>query len=382
MPAIAILIGWWLYRTGPEVQPTEEKRAPKLVRTISLVPADYEIRVTAYGSVIPAQRVEIEPQVSGVVIRLHPEMVPGGTVRAGEELFALDPRLTELDLAVAQAEVVRAEAVLAEAERKWEEGRRLVRESVIPVTEVAALESAVRIQAAELERLRVRVAREEELLFRHVVRAPFNAVVLAETVDLGQKLDPGDRAVTLAGTDEFWVQVSLPTDQLRWIQAARGDQAGAMAEVFLDFGNDQVSRYTGEVIQLLSDLEEEGRMARALIRVVDPLESEGGRSAESLLLGSYVRVEIAAGELLNVVALDRPALREGNRIWVVDSADRLQIRDVTVRWREGEVVYIDPVFEVGERLVVSDLRVALPDMLVEAQDLESERPEPTAARVP
>jgi len=372
-------VGWWLYQTGPVAQPIEESRPPKSVRTVTVVPSDYPVRILAYGNVIPARRVRIEPQVSGVVVRLHEGLRPGGMVGEEEELFAIDPRLAELDLEAARTEVARAEVSLAEAQRKWEEGQRLANEQVIPVTELASLESTVRIQTAELERLRVRAARQEELLARHVVRAPFNAVVIEESVEIGQNLDAGTATMTLVGTDEFWVMVVVPIDQLRWIEPPSGDRPGAIASIILDSGNGASERFPGEVIQVLSDLETEGRMARALIRVRDPLSRTAAEAGQPpLLLGSYVRVEIAAGVLENVLAIDRPALRGGDQIWVVDGRNRLQIRSVTVRWREGETLYIDPVVESGEKLIVSDLRVALPEMEVLSQDVENDSKGTTA----
>ena len=67
----AVGIGWWIYRTGPVTKPEEEKRRPKIVKTIAVKASAYRIQVTAHGSVIPARRVVIEPQVTGHIIQLH-----------------------------------------------------------------------------------------------------------------------------------------------------------------------------------------------------------------------------------------------------------------------------------------------------------------------
>ncbi len=364
---MAVLLGWWILKSGPVTRPVEEKRAPKIVKTSHANPANHDIFVTAHGTVIPAHRLIIEPQVSGNVIRLHPELRPGGTLDEGDELFAIDPILTEIDLRETLAEEQRARANLKEAERKWNEGRELAAERVIADTELATLESAVRIQDAELERILARRARNEELLSRHVVTTPFNAVVLDESVELGQRVSPGDNTITLIGTDEFWVRASLPVDQLQWITLPVDGQPGASVRVVMDTGESAGSVYPGEVIQLQGDIDETGRMAKMLIRVQDPLRRKTRDGSMPLLLGSYVRVEIDAGTLNNVIAIDRTTLRDNDRIWIVDANGRLQIRDVNVRWRKNETLYIDPVLQPGETMIVSQLRVALPDMEVQAQ---------------
>jgi RND family efflux transporter MFP subunit len=379
---VALILGYWIYRTGPETRTEDEVRPPKMVKAIAVHPAPGPIHVLAYGSVIPARRVTVEPQVSGQVIRQHEALRPGGFISTGEELYAIDPTLAELDLAGAKAEVARAEASLAEARRRLDEGRRLAEESVIPATELASLETTCRMQEATLERLKASQLRAVEELARHVIKAPFNAVVVDEGVELGQRVTPGDVTVTLVGTDDFWVRASVPADKLPWVRLPKKDQPGAPAVVILDTGEGTTIRYPGRVIQLLGDLTEVGRMARVLIQVEDPLSLQPEVRRPPLLLGSYVQIEIDAGEIPDVLTISRAALREGNRIWVVDANQQLQIREVKVRWAEGDSVLIDPALAPDEHLIVSGLRTALPGMEVkpqldEAGDLSAnERPDP------
>ena len=364
---VAIVVGWLILKSGPVIVPVGEKRAPKTVKTLLVDPTNHDVFVTAQGTVVPAHRVTIKPQVTGNVIRMNSQLVPGGILQAGDELFAIDSTLTVLDLRENAAEELSARANFNEADRKWNEGRKLAAEKVIADTELAALESTVRIREAELERILARRSRNEELLNRHVVTAPFNAVVLDESVELGQRVSPGDNAVTLVGTDEFRVRASLPVDQLKWISLPKAGHPGAPVRVIVDTGEKEGTVFQGKVTQLQGDLEETGRMAKILINVQDPMRRESAAGELPLLLGSYVRVEIDAGTLTNVVAIDRTTLRDNNRIWIVDVNGRLQIREVNVRWRKDETIYIDPVMSRGESMIISQLRAALPGMEVQAQ---------------
>lgn len=361
--AVALL----LIATGPQTSPAEEQRPPKLVKTIQIQPTTHRISVSAHGTVVPSQKITIEPQVSGQIIQHHESLVPGGFLQEGEELFRIDPTLTEISLRESIAAETRAEAAYEEAQRKWSEAQQLAMERVIPDTELAALESDVQIQLADRQRLTAGKARIEELLKRHIVRAPFNALVLDEFVEIGQRVDPGFVAATLVGTDEFWVRASLPVNELQWIQLPTATQPGAEADVYLETGNGRPEQHRGRIVRLLGDMEQTGRMARVLISIENPLDSKG----IPLLLGSYVRVEIDAGELKNVLAIERSALRDGNRIWIVTAQSELQIRDVNVLWRTGETIYIENALRPGESLIVSSLRVALPGMKVKAQLVET-----------
>jgi hypothetical protein len=98
------------------------------------------------------------------------------------------------------------------------------------------------------------------------------------------------------------------------------------------------------------------------------LEGEG--RPLPLLLDSYVRAEIDAGMLENVLVIPRAALREGGRLWLVDANNELRIRATEVLWtKEGasDALVVSNVIEPGEQLVISGLRTALPGMKVNPQ---------------
>ena len=359
--------GWVLWKTGPRTLPEEKTRAPKKVRTIQPVPQTRRVSFTAYGEVIPARRVVMEPEVRGRIVRHHRLLIPGGQIAAGEELFGIEDTLGELELRGAIAAVKRAEADLFETQRKYAEAKRLADEQITSQTELAAREAEVALERAELDQLVAARDRTQEMLTRYSVAAPFNAVVLDEAVEIGQQVAPGFAAATLVGTDEFWVRVALPVNQLEWVELPGNDRSGAKARVFLETGGNQPTARNGRVIRLLGDMERTGRMARVLVSIEDPLGLRLAADAVPFLLGSYVRVEIDAGELTDVLTIERAALRDGDTLWVADANGELQIRPAKLRWQQGDTIYLDNTLQPGDELIISPLRVALPGMKVEAQ---------------
>jgi membrane fusion protein, multidrug efflux system len=359
--------GWALWKSGPVSQPEEKTRAAKMVRTLVPQLETRRISLTVHGELIPARRVVMEPEVRGRIVRQHPLLIPGGRIVKGEELFGVDDTLSKLDVRGAEAAVKRAAADLSEAKRQQAEAKRLSDEEITSKTELAARDAEVAIEQAEMEQLEATRDRASELLLRHSVKAPFNALVTEEAVENGQQVNPGFAAATLVGADEFWVRVAVPMNQLQWIRLPRDGQPGATARVILETGGDQPAVRTGTVIRLLGDLERTGRMARVLVSIDDPLGQKQAGKSVPFLLGSYVRVEIDAGELQDVLTIQRSALRDGDRIWVADAQGELQIREAKVRWQQDETVFIDNALQAGDALIVSQLRVALPGMKVHAQ---------------
>lgn len=374
--AAGALVGFIFIWTAPETKPVDKVRAVRMVRTMPLTAQTEPIFVEANASVIPAQKVVMQPEVRGRVIRHHESLVPGGYVRAGEELIKIDPSeylltLTEMESALEEAryelELEAGRQVVASRElRLLEEDlsqSEINRALVLREPHLRRTEALIRKATNEIAKARLDLARTSLI-------TPFNAMVLGENIEIGQQVAPGFAVCTLVGTDEFWVQATLPHGDLKWIQLPGPDHPGSKATVLLDTGHGESARWEGRVIRLLSDLDPDGRMARVLIGVSDPLGLKRDDHGIPLLLGSFVEVRIDAGQLADVIPIPRQALREGNRIWVVDHNHAVQIREADIRWTRRETVLIANNVEPGEELIVSGLRNALPGLEVDPRPID------------
>ena len=194
--------------------------------------------------------------------------------------------------------------------------------------------------------------------------------MIEESVETGLLADSSSDLVTLVGTDAFWIQASVPLSELKWISLPTAGQAGAKAKVLLSGNSGPPLEWSGKVVRLLSDLEREGRQARVLIEVPQPLDSN---PAQPLLLGTYLRVEIDSGTLPDALEIPRAGLREGNRIWLAGPEKTLLIRDVEILWsREDSVIISSNTIAAGETLIISDLRAPLPGMALSPEPVETQ----------
>jgi len=363
-----------LLSTGPEIMPKEKSSSAKIVQVIPMDPQTRSVAVTALGSVVPSRKVVIRPQVSGQVIRQSDAITIGGHVKENDEMIRIDSKDYELALSE-----VRSNLEQSRFEREVESGRQVIAkrewdelQADLDIGDVnrslVLREPHLRKAEALMEKAMNDIEIAELQLSRTVIKAPFNAMVVEESVEVGQLLSPSSTICELVGTDEFWIQVTIPFSDLKWIRFPEENRAGAEAQVVLDMGNGESTAWKGEVIRLLSDLDPLGRMVRLVISVEDPLGlNKRSGSKLPLLLGSYVEVRMDAGDLENTLRIPREALREGNQIWVVGPDNLLKIVDADVLWLEKETVLISNKLEKGDQLIVSDLRVALPDMKVAPQ---------------
>jgi hypothetical protein len=118
----------------------------------------------------------------------------------------------------------------------------------------------------------------------------------------------------------------------------------------------------------MTDLEAQGRMARLLISVPDPLclNSENA-GLPPLILGAYVRVEMEGNDLANAVRVTRTALRDGNNVWILTGDNTLAIRPVTIELGVTDAVYVTGGLEDGESLITSDLATPVAGMALRTQ---------------
>jgi RND family efflux transporter MFP subunit len=369
---ISLIFVW----TAPETQPEEKVAVTKIVRTMQVTPGNQAIVLETQGTVIPARRVEMVPQVKGRVVEQNDELVPGGTLRAGDPLIRIDP--SDYELALTEQQTALAEATF---ELEVERGRQVVasREWKLLESELAdsdanpslvLREPHLRRTEALIRKATNEIAKAALDLSRTSIRVPFNSVVLDETVEIGQVIEPGNSICTLVGTDEFWVQTTISLEKLKWIRLPTADALGSPARVILETGRNSNS-WEGTVFRLLGDLEPVGRMARVLVRIADPLQLQSGETRNPLLLGSYVRVEIETGELSDVLTIPESAVREGGRIWTVNRDHELVIKSIEILWTQRDRVTIKNCVEPGEQLIVSNLRTALPGMKVDPQPVEA-----------
>jgi len=381
---ILLIIGSGLFiaKKLVETKPPAKRKAisvgAPLVETIQAESRKEQLVISAMGTVIPAKEVVIQPRVSGHIIEISPELIPGGTFRAEDLILRIDDRDYKIAVEQRKAEVARAMMELklekgrkAVAEREWE-----LLEDEISTTE-AGRELALRkphlrkaVAALESARSALRKARLD--VERTNIKAAFNGFVKEKSTDLGQAVGPGTRLLTLVGTDMFWVQISVPVSRLPKISipGVNNEDEGSPATIKQEGGTSgfQIFRQ-GWVIRLLGDLDPVGRMARLLVSVEDPLGVGNPESAPSfpLLLGAYVNVELQGPMLEDVFVIPRKAFREGDQVWILTDEKKLAFRKTEVIWRRKDDVLLRGLAS-GDRVITSRISAPVEGMSLKSED--------------
>lgn len=355
----AACIALLMILTAPKAKKEPPPKMAPLVETLVLEAVDKTVVLDLTGTVVPAEEIQLQARVTGEIIAMADDFIEGGLLAKDVHILTIDPVDYELALADAQSALEQArfnyKLELGRkdvARREWEllktdDATEQERELALRIPHLAASKAALEAAESQFKRARLNLSRTR-------IRAPFNAVVLERNINIGSQAAQQSPLARLAGTDACWIQVSIPVDRLSWITIP-GSRVNVVS------GSGAVRE--GTVIKLLGDLEEQGRMARLLVEVPDPLcLKPDNRDQKPLLLGEYVHADIEGEKLKDVYIIPRNALRENTAVWIADADGKLEIRKVDVVWRgKKEVIVANDLFD-GEQLVVSDLSAPIHGM--------------------
>lgn len=215
---IALAAGMWIWRAQNTATSAREAGAVQVV-SAPVMQADVAARLSANGTVTAVQTVEVRPQISATIKTVH--IREGQSVRKDDRLFTLDARTEDANLGMAEAQIARDRADLANAERNLERQRELFRQEYVSRAELDAaqnqvdmLRSQVAIDQASVEASRVARSFGE-------ITAPIAGRTGAIAVYPGSLVQPtGAALLNITQIDPINVSFTLPERELADLQQA------------------------------------------------------------------------------------------------------------------------------------------------------------------
>ena len=387
LPVVILILAIMGAQALIAIRPTVPKTAPietsTFVKVLTARLKDERAMISAYGTVKAYQELTVQPEVSGRVVAHHSNLIAGGLIAKGARLLRIDPRNFQVAVEEEKAALAKAKFDIkvelgnqAIAQREWDLLKPSSGEISKLSKQLALRYPHLQEKRAALSAAKSRLQKAQLDLQRTVLTAPFDAVVLSESVEVGQMINVQNTVATLVGTDEFRAQVSIPIHQLDWINfPSAGSTMVARAHIFRELGNGTPLEKNGVVVDLLGEVTKNGRMAQVLISIPDPLELKHKKGERHpLLLGEYVRVEIEGPVIENVIVLPRSTIREGSRVWVKNLENRLEVRTVEIAFSRKDTVLVSQGLNDGDQVIVTQLTAAIPGLRLMSPEDEVDSP--------
>ena len=357
-PALVIALGLLGYMTliylkkSPPRAPVSSHFTP--VKTAIISPVQQRSVLQGYGTIQASKQVDLRPQVSGIITALNDGFFPGNELPEQHILAQIDPRDYDVQVSIQKAEVARAQAALLKeqgmqivAEKEWNmvKGKLKTR----PLQQDLALRKPqLKETQAVLEAAESNLAKATLDLERTTIQTPFQSLVIERQVSVGDYVTPQSTVARLAATDEYWVYVSVPHEQLRYLPT----EENVPAEVIIRSGDTEARHYTAYVKSTLGNLSEEGRMARILVAIPEPRVQH---PTYPLLLGAYADVRIEGISYNDVYPIPNEALRAKDRLWLYSDSDTLHLLDTEPLFVRDEKTYISVPDQNTLEVVISDI---------------------------
>ncbi len=360
-------------------KPEKEARnvLPTVVDVMRAVKRPVTFTVKSQGTVTARTETDLIPQVSGKITAISPSLYAGGFFDEGDVLVEIDP--SDYEVAVVRADSLLAKAQLnlsqeiaqsEQARRDWENlGEGEATALMMRKPQLIDAEIGVKSAEADLEKARRDLERTR-------IRAPYAGMVKEKFADLGQFVSPGTMLANIFAINYVEVRLPIPSNDLSFVdlpyayQGRSGEKAASL-DVFLhaDFGGSKHT-WRGHIVRTEGTVDPRSRVIYAVAQVQDPYRPAPGSDRPPLQIGMYVEAEIKGKTIEEAVLLPRHALRQNNRVLVVDGSNKLEARNVEVIRTDTESVIIGAGIETGDNVCLTALEFVVDGMKVTAQMTE------------
>ena len=353
----------------------DQPAAPAVTLPVPVVIAqvqqhDEPIVLSGLGTVEALNTASIQSQVIGVLEQVN--FTEGQTVKKGDVLAKIDPRLYAAALRQAQGQLAKDTALHAQAESDLARFQKLSTEDSIALQQVADQQFLVAQDAAAMETDQGLINTDQTNLDYTTLRAPFDGVTGLLQVQIGNLIQPSNTTgiVVLTQVQPISVVFILPNADIASVQEAMA-RGQVQATVYDQSGSKQLD--VGTLLAVNNQAAPTSGTVQ--LKAIFPNEHR------QLWPGTFVNVELTTSVVKNALTVPTNALQQNDKgqfVYVVGADKRVSVQPVEVTQRLHMVALISKGLQAGETVVVQGQYRLTPGTLVAAA-APSETPNPSTA---
>lgn len=379
-PVLVLAAGFVIIQVLIAAKPEPEKKDEE-ARPISLYVDQVKsevvtLSVRTQGEVRPKTEIDLIPQVSGRIVAMSESFNEGAEFTPDSMLLKIDDtdyRLAairaEARVAEAQTELEREQATAKMKAEEWRDGRKDQEPTpfALNLTQVKQAEAMLLSAKADLRKTRLDLERTE-------IRVPFYGRVRERHVGIGQFVTAGTVVARVFSIDIAEVRLPLTDSQLVELKLPLGymaeDPLTAPRVNFRAALGDREFFWQGHIVRIDAAVNKDTRLIYATAEVIDPY-GLGATEGMPMAVGMFVSAEIEGVEEQAAYVMPRLALRNEDKVYVINAENHLEIRTVKVLSTSEDQVMVTSGVSQGEHVVTSTLPNAVDGMDVEPVFRES-----------
>jgi membrane fusion protein, multidrug efflux system len=323
---------------------------PSVVQAITVQTKDAPVTYEFVGSTTSSQQVEVRARVEGFLDkRLYAE---GSIVNKGDIMFQMDAKPFETQVAAARAALAQQQAKLTTSSANLKRVIPLAKANAVSKKELDDAQGRVNSAAAAVDMSRADLDTAKLNLGYTTIHAPVTGASSYARVQDGAYINTANSLLTnVAQLDPIWVNFNISENEMLKARDMKSKGIIIMPEkskfdVELVLADGSVYPHTGHIF--FNDASYSTETGTFLIRAT--FENPD----RNLSPGQFVHVLMKGAIQPNAILLPQKAVLQGAKgffVWVVDSEDKAQIRNVEVGAWSGDDWFILSGLSNGDRVI-------------------------------
>ncbi|MBM7037374.1 efflux RND transporter periplasmic adaptor subunit [Vibrio ulleungensis] len=414
---IAILVIAVKSQKDLPVEPISERA--RIVDVIPLERTSIAPTVIGYGQLRPKTEWKAIAEVTGQVLYRHPDLEKGKIVEAGTQVLRIDPIDYELQLAQAEADLSKSKTSLTKLTLentnlkqtiKIEESRlklsenelsriqNLVSRGLASQSDVDSQQQSYLAQQKLVQDMRntltlypeersatqaavhvsqANVDQAKNLLDKTSITLPATMRVSTVDIEINQVVNMQQTMFVGHSIEAIEVEAQLSIHDLQTIASSAGAIAAVgnpqaipnldkMSAVVTLSSGQLTAEYQARVARLSDTVDVNQATVGVILEIDQDLQTNLSEGKPLLVNGMFVKASIT-GAKQDLLMVPERALH-GDRIYLMDDNGKLDIRQVTVLYRQDGQVVIEGDVTTGDMLVLNDLLPAVEGMALRAAE--------------
>ncbi|WP_434930400.1 efflux RND transporter periplasmic adaptor subunit [Shewanella sp. HL-SH5] len=350
---VAIGFAQLLMQTQEAPEQKDEAEILTIIDVMTVKQQTVSLNLPSYGVVNPKYKTQLVTEVQGRLQNISAEFVAGGIVKKGDQLALIEPSDYEADLMQAEANVAQATAMLNEEMARGQVAKIEFKDfdnGVAP--ELGLRIPQLKKEQANVKSSKAALARAQRNLERTIIRAPFDGIIKARHVDLGQYVTLGTNLGELYDTSTAEIRLPLTNNDLAYLESIDNPDTEVTLSASLAGQN---MTWNGNIIRSENVIDEQNRMVYLVAEVIDPylIKSKNNKQLP-LKYGSFVTAVIKGRSVSGIVQLPRHVLRN-DQVAIVSDDNIIEMRSVNLVRTDIDSVYIKDSFTDGERISMTNV---------------------------
>ena len=300
--AIILAFSATIFSGCGQEQPKQTQAPKQQVKVMKVVQRDAPLASEYAGHLVGTDEVKVQSKISGNIVEKY--VVGGQFVEAGQILFKIDDRQYQAQVMAAQATLAEAVVNYQNAQIDLQRNEMLWKENAIAEQTVTTQAALVKAREAACAAAEANLRLAEENLKDTQVYAPMSGQLGVDDVAIGTFAAAGTTTlVTIGSLDPIFAQFTISeSEYLRFMTVQANQAEHSPIHVTITLSDGREYPYEGRIVE--TDRELANNTGSLIMKAIFP--NQGG----ILMPGMFARVKMSGETIKNAVLVPQRAVQQ------------------------------------------------------------------------